>query len=227
MRIVDTKGRKDGGSGYARVMQNKTLEKLLSRVHATVIRNGNELERIIVNKSNCIEDLDIFIDNVTEARQEDGVYLCNKKVLRKSNLKIKGIEPDLLIFVVQKKRVCKVIELKDGDNFNTKKSQGEKEHLEAFVEKISPNIPFVTKYYVCSFNQNNKEEICKGFKGVFDIEHILTGKELCDILNIDYEKIVKQRAEDGKYNFDYFIDEVLKIEEARTLIKKKLVNYDR
>ena len=46
-RIADSKGREDDNSGYTRLLGNRQLGQLLSRIHATVIRNGNELEDML------------------------------------------------------------------------------------------------------------------------------------------------------------------------------------
>lgn len=223
MKIRKAKGRKDGCSGYTRVLGNEELGKLISKVQSTVISNGTELERIIVSKSKEIKNLEEFIDNVTYENQEDGVYLCQKKILKKSTkYNIAGIEPDLLIFIVERCRICKVIELKDGDNFDTKKSQGEKEHLEQFATTFGAKIPFVTQYYICSFNQLDKKHIKEGFKNKFELEHIMTGKELCDLLNINYNDIIEKRKIDMEDNINYFIDELIKITEVKDMIVKKL-----
>lgn len=224
MRIRNAKGRQDGGSGYTRVLGDEQLGKLISRVQSTVISNGTELERMIVERTNTINSLDKFIDDVTYGNQDDGVYLCQKKNLQKSNYSIKNIEPDLLIFIVERKRVCKVIELKDGDNFDTKKSQSEREHLEQFAIQFGAKIPFVTEFYICCFNQPNKDIIKEGFKNKFEIEHILNGEELCDILKIDYQEIIQIRKNDTEDNMEYFIDELLKIDNVRNIIKEKLNN---
>ncbi len=222
MKIRNAKGRKDGNSGYTRVFGNDDLGKLISKVQSTVISNGAELERIILKSSNQIENLDDFINDVTYGNTEDGVFVCSKSILKKSQYACAGIEPDLLIFIVERRRICKVIELKDGDTFDTKKSQGEKEHLEMFSTNFGAKIPFVTEYYMCSFNQLDKESIKIGFKNIFDIKHIMTGKELCEILDIDYEKIVTNREKDMEDNLDYFIDQLLNISEVREIIQKKL-----
>ena len=57
MKIENAKGRQDGNSGYIRTLKNAQLGLLISRVQATVISNGTELERIIVSKSNNIKCL--------------------------------------------------------------------------------------------------------------------------------------------------------------------------
>ena len=46
-KISESKGRSDANSGYARLFGSQQLGKLMSRVHAAVIRSGNELEKII------------------------------------------------------------------------------------------------------------------------------------------------------------------------------------
>lgn len=46
-KISESKGRPDENSGYTRLFGNQQLGQLLSRVQATVIRTGNELEKMI------------------------------------------------------------------------------------------------------------------------------------------------------------------------------------
>ena len=226
-KIIDAKGRNESvvESGYTRVMGNEQLGQLISRVQSTVISNGTELEKMIVSCSNAINDIDVFINDVMQNKIESGIFLCTKKTIKgtkKYKNYIKGIEPDMLIFIVSNQRICKVIELKDGETFDTKKVKGEKENLIKFVEKFGSKIPFVFFYFICSFNQLDKEKIRLGMKSEFDLSHILTGKELCDILGIDYDGIVQKRKNDAKENFEYFINELLKIPEVVKMIKTKI-----
>lgn len=227
-KIRNSKGRVDGNSGYTRVIGNERLGKLLSRVQATVISNGSELEKLISERCQLIDNIDNFIENVTINTISNGVYLCLKRTFKQSKKysdSVKGVEPDMLVFIVENHRVCKIIELKDGDAFDTKKSQGEKEHLERFSMLFGAKIPFVTDYYICSFNQENKDIIYTGFKGVFSMEHILTGKELCKILNINYDEIINIRKTDIEDNFSYFITEIVDIPEVKTELLKHLKKY--
>lgn len=50
MKIRNQKGRKDGNSGYTRVFNNSELGDLISKIQATVISNGNELEKLFYLK---------------------------------------------------------------------------------------------------------------------------------------------------------------------------------
>lgn len=227
--IRNAKGRNDGNSGYTRVLGNDELGSLISKVQATVISNGSELERLIQERCNLIPSLNEFIDSATDGDIPDGVYLCNKRNYQASRYVVtdndnKKIIPDLLVFIVERRRVCKVIELKDGDAFDTKKSAGEKSHLELFIQKFGMQIPFVTEYYICCFNQENKEIIHTGFKGDFSLNNILTGKELCDILKISYDEIIDIRKKDSEENLNYFVDSLLNIEDVKELILKKIKN---
>ena len=63
---------KTSSGGYNRVFNNENLGKLIQKVQSTVISNGNELEKIILEKSNVINDLDEFLSQ----RNIKGVFLC-------------------------------------------------------------------------------------------------------------------------------------------------------
>lgn len=223
MRIEDQTGR-NTNSGYGRVFSNNALGLLISKIQATVISNGSELERTLLSQTNNISDLEKFIASIEadDGIYPDGIYVCQKRVLKKSKYAVHGYEPDLLVFLVQKRRLCGVIELKDGDAFDTKKAEVEKEHLEHFTKEFGIKIPFTTQYYVCCFNQDDKEQIKIGFKNKLDEEHILTGRELCNLLQIDYEKIVKTRQADAESNLRYFLKELVKIKEVREELLKLL-----
>lgn len=78
---------------------------------------------------------------------------------------------------------------------------------------------------MCSFNAISKEQVVAGFKNKITKEEAYTGKELCELLNINFDAIVKQREADQKENMNNFVKSIVGIEEARTLIIKELKNY--
>lgn len=98
------------------------------------------------------------------------------------------------------------------------KARGEKEHLITFSKEFGSKIPFRTEIYICSFNQNDINAIKTGLKNTFKKEEILTGRAFCDILHIDYDSIIKSRLEDAEDNFNYFIEELIKIEQVKSKI---------
>jgi hypothetical protein len=121
--IKDSKsGRKDGG--YSRIFGNEEIGALFSKVHATSIRMGNELEKIINSHSYLMEEKEFenfIFDNLninTKAK-----FVITKKLIKKLAKFIEcAKEPDYCILILLKKQAF-IIELKDGDTFDTKKLQ--------------------------------------------------------------------------------------------------------
>ena len=93
--------------------------------------------------------------------------------------------------------------------------------LQKFVNHLAPKIPFRTRFYICSFNQLNKEKVVAGFKNVFSENEVMTGKEFCDILGIDYEEIVKMCKNDTADNFCYVVEKMFEIQKVRSQFSEK------
>lgn len=213
---------KQSAGGFERLVGNKEMAAIFTKAQSTVISNGTELEKIISAKARTVSDLDKFIDDCDRGCIEAGTYLCTKKVVKLSSYKLEKHEPDFIAFSVSKsKNICYVVELKDGDAFDTKKSSAEKEMLQLFVNHLAPKIPFRTKSFICCFNQSDKEKIVTGFKGVFTINEVMTGAEFCGILGIDYDAIVKIRRDDAADNFKYVAEKMFEIQEVRECFAEK------
>lgn len=225
---------KNSSGGYLRLVENITLADIFTKAQSTVITNGSELEKILLSKAEQnnqnIKDLNTFLDDFNNDLIQTNCYICSKKILKKSKLNLKGTEPDFLIFNVkqhQRNNECYVIELKDGDSFDTKKSTSEKHSLSQFVIHLAPQIPFKIKFFICCFNQNSKEQIVNGFKSKFTIDEVMTGKEFCNLLNINYDEIVNQRQSDAKENFDYVLSQLSNIPEMIhkvNLLQQKIIS---
>lgn len=208
---------KQQSGGYERLVGDKDMAAIFTKAHSTVISNGTELEKIIRTKSNVICNLDAFINECDAGTIINGSYLCTKKIIKKSSYWLAKHEPDFIVFTVNSaNNLCYVVELKDGDAFDTKKSVAEKEMLRLFVNHLAPKIPFRTKFYICCFNQLDKEKIVTGFKNVFMMNEVMTGKEFCDILGIDYGAIVKMRRDDAVDNFKYVVEKMFEIKKVRS-----------
>ena len=217
-KIRDSNPKQSGG-GYERLVGNPAMASIFTKAQSTVISNGTELEKIISGESHTITDLDAFIDSCDKRMVEDGSYLCTKKVLKAAHYRLEGHEPDFIAFAVDKANgTCYVVELKDGDAFDTKKSIAEKEMLQLFVNHLAPKIPFRTKFFICCFNQMDKERIVAGFKSVFSLSEVMTGREFCEILGIDYDAIVRMRLEDTVDNFRYVIEKMTEIKEVKDYV---------
>jgi len=113
--ISKAKGRKaeETPSGYERLFGNRALGMLISKVQSAVISTGNELEGILASK----------------IKNPQGISIQN---INKENRIFKGIKNghDIIIdCVIEKSGKIMLIEIKDGDTFDTKKVAGEIESL--------------------------------------------------------------------------------------------------
>lgn len=214
-RISDSKP-KTSSDSYSRLFGNSQLGALITKIQSTVISSGSELERMINthlrDNNQLVSDLDIFLDKKTFLSSEFKVI--PKKAFKQSKFfEPPTQEPDFVVLKIENsKKHCYIIELKDGCNFDTKKSAGEKNSLKEFEAYIATKIPYTTSIHICSFNQLDKKLIKAGFKNKFTDSEILNGKEFCDLLFINYKELTSSRLLDQKANIDYFIDEILKIE---------------
>jgi hypothetical protein len=211
-------GRKDGG--YTRLFNNEDIGSLLSAIQASVIRSGNNLQSIIELHSQHLTDIDF--DAFISGRLINGKYLFTNSLI-KSKLKVFincSHEPDL-VFVIICDKNCYIIEIKDGDTFDTKKSAGEVKHMREFAECFSNKFSSYNVFIrYCMFNQDNKKSIVDGLKKNITTEEAMTGKELCDLLGISYSNIIEQRKKLAPENIDYFVERLLDI----PIVKQKIIN---
>jgi hypothetical protein len=215
-KIADSEGRSDPNSGYVRLFGNIRLGLLFSRVHATVIRSGNELEDIL--EDSTPGEYLATLDEIAEGQSSligDPVH----RVIFKP--KIPGSQGDIVI-VDHEQQAAQVIELKNGDTFDTKKAEGELASMSGLARWIEEKTNYSTTIHFCAFNQQDKGEIIAGAKGRFSEEQVMTGHELCELLNIDYDAIRAYRQEDAPVNLDYFLRELVDIPEVRAKVEQLL-----
>lgn len=220
-KIENYPGRKDGG--YTRIFADPVLGRLFSRTQSAVISAGNELEKIVyaevAQMGRTVDDLDSFIVSPPPSKK---VYLANKSAIKRSKrIQFGSAEPDLVIFDLRKNH-CYIVELKDGDMFDTKKVAGELSTLKEFQNTISPHVKLSTSIHFCSFNQKDKLQIISGFKGKIDEQQAMTGTELCEILGIDYGAIILHREMDANGNRSFFLRELVKDPDIRNELIKAI-----
>lgn len=209
-------GRTDGG--YTRLFGIPELGALISQVHATSITAGTELEYLILQRCIQIPDLDSFLDPKSNPQ---GIHIASKQTIKKCRrIDFPGAEPDFMIFNSEP-RECLVVELKDGDAFDTKKAAGERANLHEFIQYLGTEIVWSVDMRFCCFNQPDKSKIREGFKNKISLTQAMTGSELCDLLGIDYEQIVAQRQEYQAENLAVFIESLLGIEAVKSEIEKQ------
>lgn len=226
MALIEKRiGRNDGG--YTRLIGDPQLGQLLSRVHGAVNASGSELERFVIESSNTIEDVDDFLQMDLIP---DGVFVASKRALKRSNLlDYASVEPDFVVFERKGKiHHCYLVELKDGDTFDTKKAAGERDSLHRFMVAISPYIRFTTSIHFCCFHRESKQQIVERFKNKITMNEAMTGREFCDLLKIDYEAIINKRKEHQHKNFIYFMDTLFEIPAVLQSFKDRIetVSWD-
>lgn len=223
-KMRDSKGRPDENSGYVRVVGSLELGRLLSRLQATVIRNGNELERLL--KSECpyysaALTLGEIIETVNRKEVDNSKPLQAFFSYKHEREGEKGVIGDVIVVNHIEKSVY-VIELKDGDTFDTKKASGEVASMKILSEALGAALGYTPKTRFCAFNQASKTAIVAGAKGRFDLETAMTGAELCQLLGVDYERMRQARKADEEENFDFLLREMLAIPAVRRKIESIL-----
>ncbi len=121
---------------------------------------------------------------------------------------------------------CHIVELKDGHIFDTKKANSEREALHGFARRNAGRLPYRVSTHFCAFNQDDNEVIWRGFKEKIDIEEAMTGREFCDLLEINYDEIIEIRKLDAEDNIYYFLQELLCIPETESIIRDILIDQD-
>ncbi len=216
-KIADSKGRPDENSGYARLFGNQQLGQLMSRVQATVIRTGNELEHLLEQETPS--ELKAGLADIINGQRSISKIQTVFKAKMPATDGTRGEVADILV-VNHAERQALVIELKDGDTFDTKKSDGELKSMTTFANWLFEKTGYQTTFYFCSFNQTDKQAIVSGAKERFDISHAMTGRELCTLLSIDYDKLRLTRQKEQPENLRYFISELLRIDVVRNIINE-------
>ena len=207
--ISNAKGRRENEtpSGYERLFGNRELGMLISKVQSAVISTGNELEKFLA----------------TRLTKTDGISIHD---INKEKRVFKGAKNGhniVIDCVVEKDGKIMLIEIKDGDTFDTKKVAGEIESLimtKNFIIKTRKIKEENVSIHYCSFNARDREQIKRGAKGLLPEDSAMTGQEFCKLLELDFNKIVEERKSQQKENLDYFINQLKKIDEIKEKLKE-------
>ena len=80
----------------------------------------------------------------------------------------------------------------------------------------------MVRAHFCCFNQNDRSAIIRGFKENIAPQEAMTGREFCDLVELDYDSILELRKKKVEGNISYFIRELLKIREVKENIVQEL-----
>ena len=206
VQIIDSfPGRRDGN--YSVIFGDNDLGSLMSAIHATSIRMGTELEHIIIELSKVIEP--VHLDAFFNKTLKPGVYIIPKRTMQDKRLKFDQV-PDLLVVNVDK-NTCKIVEVKLGNNFDTKKSQGEVDNLTRYAAKLDRATTYRVSFSVCMWYAKDKLEVITGFKGTLTEAQALTGAEFCQIVGIDFQAVNSRIASHQQSNREFLFRQVEQI----------------
>ena len=225
VRFEEAEGKSDDetkSGAYYRCFGDIGVAKLLSRVQSLIIKNGYELENIIKERTRDIHimDLDEFLKiQIHEA----GVRVAMKGTIKASTtMRGSKIEPDFIVFERKgTSQNCYIIELKDGHEFDTKSASKEHDNLHTFMSMNAMAIDnFQTYCKICGFNAQSRKEIQKGMKEKFALEQTMTGQELCNLLNLDYQRILDRRASDRIHNLQSIVSEFTALDAVQERLER-------
>jgi len=221
-KISESRG--SSGASYERLFGNPAIGLLFSKVQSTVIRSGFELEKVLqeVTPPEIQTTLEALAD---ESIVKPPIQVVFKPSKPDPESKVKSIQADLLV-VDNVNRRFSLIEVKEGYLFDTKKADGELSSLRNITSWLAQEFAYRTHYYICAFNYESKEGIVNGLKKRFSIDHVMTGRELCEAINLDYDYIRELRRADQLENRQYFLRGLLAIPEVRNEIRELLGEYD-
>jgi len=223
VKLSESKGK--AGDSASRIFGNDSMGLLFSQFQAAVIRSGIELEEILRKTIPIALQTTLEALNETNVSDKPLVQVVIKPSKPDPDNPKKSIEADLLI-VDNVARRMNLVEVKEGYVFDTKKADGELASLRNITSWLAQEFAYRTHYYLCSFNQENKEAIVQGTKKRFTIDHVLTGRELCVMIGIDYDTLRTQRKIDQVENRGYFLSKLLAIPEIRAEIVDLLRTSD-
>ena len=126
----------------------------------------------------------------------EGVLLARKRQIKHSaTLDFAGSEPDFMVFECRDGvQTCHIVELKGGHVFDTKKASVEHQAMHGFIERNAQHIQYRFKAHFCAFNQSGRQAIWDGFKRKIAFGEATTGREFCELLEVDYSEATSKPA---------------------------------
>ena len=213
VKIKKSKSNDIKKSGYYAIFGDEVLADLFRKVQSTTIRNGNELQDLIFNEISVLklDSKTTFSDIVGLMATGQSFYVPNFKISKSQlddvGIKLKGkkkIDVDAIFF---KDGILYIIEYKQGDNLDTKKSQGEIESLTKISNffknhgiKTNPKLVM----WICDDVKNSS------IKTTEHKEYLITGFEISEVLGISFDKVQSIRNADQSDNIEYIKEQFIK-----------------
>jgi hypothetical protein len=216
MSLNKSVGRKDiRNSGYYRVFAENNedtfatqLASMISKIQACVISNGCILDGHLIpssefNPNNVIKNTTSTTHNTTSP---NGHY-SKFKILKSDWNSITGKNAIELDYLVVSDDNIEIYEIKDGDNFDTKKSKSEIDCLKtasAYFASIFPNKTMFM--HIVLWNATDIKKTSFKVKDL-DASILMTGKTFADKVNCDFDAINEYRRQHASQNKEWICNE--------------------
>ena len=218
VRLAD--GNTPSSSSYSDVFGNEEVGALVTRIHSASIRGGHDIERLIIARARTVNgDLDEYLETCSSAPQP--VLATSQQVRKSKTLTTRGGKrpPDFIVF---SGKSCYAVEMKVGADFDTKKSESELARLAEFVSDNAPKLTFKVTERLCSFTSDSKQRIVDGLKGRFRLDQVMTGREFCELVDVDYDDVIKEWRRHQKENLEYLVETLLSIGPVKDELRKRM-----
>ena len=230
MAKIDYRKKRETSKGYSRLYENDVLGRFFTANHAATISNGMELRKKLINcytgklpifygdkVKNQKRTLDI-INNTT-----DGCIIFSGYINDKNKNKNKNKKKEIDI-IISKKNKLFIIEVKDGNALDTKKSETEIDGIEYSVQSIT-NLGYEDhEGKLVLMNMENYQHKIKDYRSS---EYVMSGEDFCEKFQFDYKKFQECQKSDAPENLatTYYelkeIMEMLELEYADLLLEYK------
>ena len=218
VRLAD--GKAPSSSSYSDVFGNEEVGALITRIHSASIRGGHDIERLIIARAMAVNgDIDEYLETCSSAPEP--VLATSEQVRESKTLTTRGgtRPPDFIAF---SGKSCYVVEMKAGADFDTKKSESELARLTEFVSDNAPKLMFKVSERLCSFTADSKQRIVEGLKGRFRLDQVMTGRDFCGLVDVDYDDVVKEWRRHQKENLEYLVETLLSIGPVKDELRKRM-----
>lgn len=210
MEIINFEDKIVSSGNYFNLTGNIDLQRFMTTYHSEAIKSGNKVDKRLIKS--YIGKLPIFIgedvnslDKILNLIKENPNGLIIFKGYILDSNKGKKIEID---FLVLKDNVIYCCELKEGNNFDTKKSKSEIDNLEKIEEIFKQHNFNVSLGFVC-MNVKDEKHLIKDKRAK---KYFINGFNFCEKFNFNYNEynqlIIKPQLENEKKCFE-FLEEII------------------
>ena len=212
MPIINVKKKRKTSGSYLRIIGNEEVSNLITAIHSTAIRSGNEVvERLKLSYNG---DLPIYdSENVNTPaktlkvleKNKNGVIIFNGYInIENNNGKNKKQEVDLIIFI---NNTLYCFEIKEGENLDTKKSKVELDLVESFINYFT-KLNFNVISGLLLINMKNNQHSIKDIRAN---NYIMSGEEFTKKFNFDFKMYKNIQKNEQPINEKIVMEEMRKI----------------